>query len=131
MNFTAAIKSVLRNYTNFSGRASRPELWYWFLAVLLVSVVIAIIEGALIAPLLGFEPFSADAGQPLALVFNLALILPSIAVAVRRLHDIGRAGWWFLIQLVPIIGSLVLLWWYIQPGTGEPNEYGLPPATGN
>ena len=131
MNFTAAIKTVLRNYINFSGRASRPELWYWVLAVLLVSVVIAVIDGALIAPMLGFEPFSPEAGEPLRVIFNLALVLPTIAVAVRRLHDIGRSGWWFLIQLIPIIGSLVLLWWYIQPGTEEPNEYGLPPARGS
>ena len=130
MSFTAAIKAVLGNYVGFTGRASRSEFWYWILAVVLVSTVLAVIEGMVVAPVLGFESFSPEAGQPLRVLFNLVIFLPSIAVAVRRLHDIGRSGWWFLLQLIPIIGSLVLLWWYIQPGENEPNEYGVRTSLG-
>ncbi|MEP4485509.1 MAG: DUF805 domain-containing protein [Halioglobus sp.] len=123
MNFSTAIKTVLNKYIVFSGRASREEFWYWVLGVLLVTTLLAIIEGLVIAPATGFEAFDPKAGQPLGMIFNLAIFLPSIAVAVRRLHDIGRAGWWFFIQLIPIIGTLILLWWYVQPGSGQPNEY--------
>lgn len=124
MNLTSAIKTVLSKYTVFSGRACRSELWYWFLGVTVLFFVLAIIEGALLAPALGFEAFAPKSGQPLRLLMSLAIFLPSLAVAVRRLHDIGRSGWWLLIQVVPIIGGLILLWWYVQPGDKEPNEYG-------
>jgi uncharacterized membrane protein YhaH (DUF805 family) len=123
MNFSTAIITVLKKYAVFSGRASRPEFWYWILAVALVSFVFAIIEGALLAPALGFKAFDPEAGQPLSVILDLAIFLPSIAVAVRRLHDTGRSGWWFVLQLIPLIGTLVLLWWFVQPGLEEPNEY--------
>jgi len=124
MNFPNAIRTVLKQYATFSGRASRAEFWYWVLGVLLVSIVLAVIEGLLIAPAMGFRAFDPEAGQPLSLIMSLAIFLPSTAVAVRRLHDTGRAGWWFFIQLVPLLGTLILLWWYVQPGTAQPNEYG-------
>ena len=124
MNFPTAIKTVLIKYIDFDGRASRSELWYWFLGLVVVSLLLAYIEGALLAPALGFEAFAPEAGQPLRLILGLAILLPSLAVAARRLHDIGRSGWWLLIQLIPVIGGLILLWWYLQPGTEESNEYG-------
>ena len=123
MTFSNAIKSVLRNYAVFRGRASRSEYWYWILALVVLGTVFAIIDGALISPVLGFEAFDPDAGQPLSLVLNLATLLPSLAVSVRRLHDTGRSGWWLFISLIPIIGLLVLLWWYVQPGSKEPNQF--------
>jgi uncharacterized membrane protein YhaH (DUF805 family) len=123
MNFSTAVKTVLANYAKFTGRATRPEYWYWILALVILSAVLAIIEGAVLAPALGFEAFAPEAGQPLTLIMSLAIIVPSLAVAIRRLHDIGRSGWWLLIQLVPVVGSLVLLWWYIQPGTEGPNDF--------
>ena len=121
-----AVKSVLGNYAGFSGRAGRPEYWYWILAVLIVTVLLAIIEGAVLAPLLGFEAFAPEAGQPLRLLFSLAIILPSLAVMVRRLHDIDRSGWWVLIQLIPIIGGLVLIWWFTRPSDPGENQFGAP-----
>ena len=121
-----AVKSVLGNYVGFSGRAGRPEYWYWILVVLIVTVLLAIIEGAVLAPLLGFEAFAPEAGQPRRLLFSLAIILPSFAVMVRRLHDIDRSGWWVLIQLVPIIGGLVLIWWLTRPSDPGENRFGAP-----
>lgn len=124
MNLTSAVQTVLRKYAVFSGRACRSELWYWFGAVILLFFVLAVFEGALLAPALGFEAFAPEAGQPLRLLMSLVIFLPSLAVAVRRLHDIGRSGWWLLIQVVPIVGALILLWWYVQPGNEGPNQYG-------
>jgi uncharacterized membrane protein YhaH (DUF805 family) len=126
LNFTSAVKTVFSNYAQFNGRACRSEYWYWILAVVLVSVVLTLIEGALLAPALGFEPFSPDAGQPLRWLLVLIIILPLLSVSVRRLHDVGRSGWWLFLQVVPIIGGLVLLWWYIQAGDETANEYGPP-----
>ena len=79
-----------------------------------------------IAPLLGFERFQMEAGQPLSLLVTLALIIPNIAVGVRRMHDIGRKGWWLLIGLIPMIGFFVLLYFYVQPSDETANDYGEP-----
>jgi uncharacterized membrane protein YhaH (DUF805 family) len=124
MNFSSAVKTVLSKYIDFQGRAIRSEYWYWILALVLLSIVLAIIEGAVLAPALGFEPFAPEAGQPLRMVMVLAILLPTFAVTVRRLHDIDRSGWWLFLQLVPVIGALILLWWYIQPGTETQNNFG-------
>ena len=121
-----AIKTVLAKYFVFSGRAARPEYWYWLLAVITITIVLSIIEGAILAPALGFEGFAPEAGQPLQLLFTLAICIPSLAVTVRRLHDIGRSGWWILIQLVPFIGALILIWWLTRPSDTEENQYGVP-----
>ena len=126
MNLQTAIRSVFGKYAEFSGRAARSEFWYWVLFILLVSIGLSIIDGAFIAPMTGYEAFAPEAGQPLQLLFNLATLLPTLAVSVRRLHDTDRSGWWLLLGLIPIIGNLILLWWYIQAGTTGDNEYGPP-----
>jgi uncharacterized membrane protein YhaH (DUF805 family) len=83
-----------------------------------------VVDGAFIAPLMGFEPFQKEAGQPLSLLVSLGLLLPNLALAVRRLHDTDRSGWWLLIGLIPIVGSLVLLVFYLLPGTQGQNRFG-------
>ena len=118
-----AVRTVLSKYATFSGRATRPEYWWWVLAGALMMAVMQIIDGALVAPMLGFEAFQDEAGQPLSLIFSLVLILPSIAVGVRRLHDTDRTGWWLLLGLIPLIGTLVLLYFYVQPSDDD-NQYG-------
>jgi len=102
-----AIRSVLSNYATFSGRAPRSEYWWWILFILILSALTAGIDGVLF----GFGP---EAMQPVSLIVTLGLILPSIAVGVRRLHDTGKSGWWYLIVLTGI-GALVLIWFFIQP----------------
>jgi uncharacterized membrane protein YhaH (DUF805 family) len=129
MNLQTAVRTVLSKYAVFSGRAGRPEFWYWVLALFLVSLALAIVEGAILAPLLGFEAFSPDAGQPLSTLLSIAILLPALAVTVRRLHDTDHSGWWVLLGLIPIIGALVLLWWYIKPGTEGDNRFGPPPQS--
>jgi uncharacterized membrane protein YhaH (DUF805 family) len=120
-----AVRTVLSKYATFEGRASRAEFWWWGLAVLLLQLATQLIDGFLIGPMLGFDAGAENAGQPLSLLVSLALLLPALAVAVRRLHDTGRSGWWLLIGLVPLIGALVLLWFYIQP-SDDANEWGPP-----
>ena len=112
---------VLKQYAVFSGRARRKEYWFFVLFNIIASVVLAMIDRMT-------GTFSADAGVGLLSgIYALAVLIPSIAVSVRRLHDTGRTGWWLLIALVPVIGAIVLLIFMVldsQPGT---NQYGPSP----
>ena len=96
----------------------------WVLSTLILFIALAVVDGALFAPMMGFEAFSEDAGQPLSFLASLALLLPNLAVSVRRLHDTDRSGWWLLLAIIPIIGSLVLLFFMIQRGTDGANRFG-------
>ena len=78
----------------------------------------------MLAPILGFDTFSKDAGQPLRVISSLIFLLPSIAVMVRRLHDIERSGWWYLIVFIPVVGAIVLIFWATRAGSDTPNQYG-------
>ena len=127
MNMTTAVSTVLGKYATFEGRASRSEYWWFILACFLLAIVVGIIEGAVLAPMLGFEAFDPEAGSPMSMIVSLALFLPTLAVAIRRLHDLDRSGWWYLIGFVPVIGFFVLIYWYVQPGTAGDNQFG-PPA---
>lgn len=122
---TLAFRTVLSKYATFSGRASRPEFWWWVLAVFLLTALTQLIDAFLMAPMLGFDVGSETAGQPLSMLVSIILFLPGLAVAARRLHDIGRSGWWLFLYLIPIIGFLVLLWFYTRPSDG-PNQWGPP-----
>ncbi|PHO03218.1 hypothetical protein CSC82_15020 [Rhodobacteraceae bacterium 4F10] len=124
-----ATRTVLSKYATFSGRASRPELWWWFLALFILLAITSLIDGALIVPMIGFEAFQEQGGQPLSFLVALAVVLPNIAVGVRRLHDTGRSGWWLLLGLVPVVGTLVIIYFYVQPSEGE-NGYGTPQPFG-
>jgi uncharacterized membrane protein YhaH (DUF805 family) len=117
MTFGAAISSVLTQYTGFSGRARRSEYWYFFLFNVLVSIVAGVIDTALNSPVLG-------------IIVTLGLLLPSIAVSVRRLHDTGRSGWWLLISLVPLVGAIVLLVFQCQDSEPGANRFGPSPKDG-
>ncbi len=104
MNFVDTITAGFSNYVNFSGRASRSEYWLWVLFIVLGSIVAVIIDEVIGIRLI--DP-----------IFALATLLPSIAVAVRRLHDIDRSGWWLLINFIPLIGLIVLIVWFCTSGT--------------
>jgi uncharacterized membrane protein YhaH (DUF805 family) len=117
MGFSEAVSSVLRNYATFSGRAPRSEYWYWALFILIISVVAMAIDAML---------FSESGYNPVGMVVSLGLLIPNISVAVRRLHDIGRTGWWVLIAFT-IIGIILLLVWACTKGTDGPNSYGQDP----
>ena len=126
-----ATRKVLSNYSGFSGRASRPEYWWWILATCLLQIATQIIDGAVIAPVLGLPVFSREAGDPLSALVALGLLLPHLAVGARRLHDTGRSGWWLLLMLLPVIGALVLLYFFVQRSDEGDNGFGPPePLTG-
>jgi uncharacterized membrane protein YhaH (DUF805 family) len=117
MTFGEAIQSGFRNYVTFSGRALRSEYWFWTLFVCLVSAAAEIIDVAI------FSNLETGLVSPLA---SLALLLPGIAVSVRRLHDLERTGWWLLIAFT-IIGLILLLVWDCMKGTTGPNRFGPDP----
>ena len=114
----------LKKYADFTGRARRKEYWMFALLVIVASVVIGMIEG-----ILGLGGTLAMYG-PLSLLFMLAILIPSISVGVRRLHDTNRSGWWILIGLIPIVGSIVLIVFFVLEGTRGPNQYGPDPLEG-
>jgi uncharacterized membrane protein YhaH (DUF805 family) len=114
---------ALKKYAVFSGRSRRKEYWYYVLFVAIISIVLSIIDG-----LFGTYHRSTGAGL-LSTIFSLAVLIPSIAVSVRRLHDIDRTGWWVLISLVPLVGWIVLLVFHVQDSTPGTNRYGPNPKS--
>ena len=120
-----AVSTVLGKYASFTGRASRPEFWWWVLAVFLLMIVTQIIDALIIAPLLGVPASGENASQVLSFFVALAVLLPNIAVGARRLHDTGRTAWWLLLAFIPLLGFLVLLWFYTRPSEPE-NQWGPP-----
>jgi uncharacterized membrane protein YhaH (DUF805 family) len=115
------VTEALKKYAVFSGRSRRTEYWYFVLFVVLISIVLSLIDA-----LIGTSNSSMGGGL-LSGIFGLATLVPSIAVSVRRLHDIDRTGWWVLIGLVPLIGWLVLLVFHVQDSTPGTNRYGSNP----
>lgn len=104
---------AFKKFADFSGRARRKEYWMFFLFYIIFSIVVNVID-----VVIGTFIFSA--------IFSLALLIPSISIAVRRLHDTGRSGWWLLIGLLPLIGLIVLIVFFVQD-SHEENEYGPNP----
>ena len=118
MSFTDAIRSVFSQYVGFTGRARRSEFWYWTLFQIIVGIVASILDRAV------FDRNNAA----FSVIVGLGLLLPSLAVAVRRLHDSGRTGWWLLIGLIPVIGTIILIVFYVQDSHGD-NKYGPSPKS--
>lgn len=110
MSFVQAVQVCLRKYVDFEGRAARPEFWWFALFQVVVLVVAAML------------------GRAVYTIAALALVLPSLGVGARRLHDIGKSGWFLLIHLIPVIGILVLIYFWVQPTQPESNNYGALPA---
>ncbi|RDG35052.1 DUF805 domain-containing protein [Streptomyces corynorhini] len=106
---------VLKNYAVFSGRARRKEYWMFFLANFVISIALSVIGNVI-----GAENLISG-------IYALALLIPSLAVAVRRLHDTGRSGWWLLIALVPLVGFIVLIVFLAIEGEQGPNAHGPNP----
>jgi len=101
---------ALRNYVNFQGRASRTQFWMYVLCNFIVGVVLNIVIAIL--PFLNW----------LLPLYNLAVLLPTLAIGARRLHDANLSGWWLLLLLVPGIGALILILLWVKPGT-DPNRF--------
>lgn len=114
MGFTEAVTSVFNKFLVVEGRSRRSEYWYFVLAIIIGSLGFGLIDSLLGIGLLGF-------------LFQLAVLIPSITVGVRRLHDIGKSGWWMLIGLIPLIGTLVLLYFFVLDSEPGENQYGANP----
>jgi uncharacterized membrane protein YhaH (DUF805 family) len=117
MSFSEAVKSGFDHYAKFDGRASRPAFWWWFLFTIMIAIAARILDTIIGSPVLG-------------IVVSLGLLLPNLSVSIRRLHDTDRSGWWVLIALIPIIGFIVLLVFYLQKSDPGDNSYGPPMAEG-
>ena len=116
MGFLDAIKSVVvDNYANFSGRARRSEYWFFVLA----NILFGIISGILGVVVPGF--------MLIVNIVGLALIIPSLAVCVRRLHDIGKSGWFYLLSFIPLIGQILIIIWFCQDSQPGENKWGANP----
>lgn len=112
---------VLKKYAVFQGRARRKEYWYFALFNIIFSIILGVIDGVT-------GSFSPEAGIGLlGSIYSLAILIPAIAVSVRRLHDTNRSGWWLLILLIPLIGSIVFLIFTVQDSKPEENQYGPNP----
>ena len=125
MGFSDALQNVLmNNYANLNGRASRSEYWWFVLFNFIVNIVTLVIDltlGSMITYDMGY----------VGLIAFLALLLPTVSVSVRRLHDIGKSGWWILLAIIPIvnfIGIFVIIVFTIMEGEEQPNQYGNVPT---
>src|SRR3954465_12337949 len=124
MTFGQAISAGFANYLNFSDRAVRSEYWYWALFTIICSIVANILDTFI------FHGGIVPGGMGIfAILVNLALLLPGIAVGVRRLHDLDRTGWWLLLICIPLVGAIVLIVWFCTRGTPGTNRFGAPPLT--
>lgn len=116
MNFPDAVKSVYSQYVTFSGRSLRSEYWYFILFYVIVGIALAALGIAIGVPGI------------LENLFYLASFLPTLAVAVRRLHDVDRSGWWVLIPIT-IVGIIPYLYWMTKEGDSGENRFGPPPIS--
>ncbi len=112
---------AVRNYVGFTGRSRRKEFWMFVLFNILFSIVAVMLDAAagLLDPMTGYGPISG--------LYSLAVLLPGIAVAVRRLHDVGKSGWFLFIILLPLIGAIWLIVLYATDGHAGTNKYGPNP----
>ncbi|WP_373355092.1 DUF805 domain-containing protein [Pseudoroseicyclus sp. CXY001] len=129
MGFSAAVRRCFSAYVTFSGRATRPEVWYFVLFCLIGGILFTILDLALfgttvirpggIASATDFAPFST--------IFGLVTFLPGVSAGVRRLHDTNRSGWWWWIWVIPFVGLIVLIVFYATEGTRGANRFGPDP----
>jgi uncharacterized membrane protein YhaH (DUF805 family) len=116
------MKVPLQKYADFSGRARRMEYWMFFVLNMGVSVVASLVDG-----ITGMAGMIGGIYGPLQLITALGLLIPGIAVAVRRLHDQDKSGWWLLLIFIPLLGALALIVFMFLEGTKGDNQYGPDP----
>lgn len=118
MTFQEAVQTCFRKYVTIDGRARRAEYWWFYLFGFLGSAILQALDRMAFGP---------DVGV-LSAIFGLAILLPALAVGVRRLHDTDRSGWWLLLGLIPLIGAIILIIWFIGKGSPGTNRFGAAPA---
>ena len=115
MGFTEAVQTCFSKYATFSGRARRSEYWYFFLCYTILTGILSFL--ARNSTVLGY----------VSGVIEIALFIPMLAVSVRRLHDIGKSGWFYLIGLIPLVGLIIMIVWYVRDSDPGQNMYGPNP----
>jgi uncharacterized membrane protein YhaH (DUF805 family) len=115
MSFTEAIQSCFSNYANFNGRARRSEYWYFILFSFIVNVILVLLGRA------------SNVFSYLGSIVTLAMFIPNLAVSIRRLHDIGKSGWYYLISFIPLVGTIIMIVWFCQDSVPGTNMYGMNP----
>ena len=119
MNFQTAIEiCIKKKYADFSGRASRSEFWFFYLFILIGSILTIIAD-------VNMFSHSFDAWGPVNSIYQLLVIVPSLAVSARRLHDTNKSGWYILFSIIPIFGLIVIFWWS-SLGSNKKNRFGNP-----
>jgi len=108
------VNTLKSKYADFNGRATRSEYWYFILFYILISIVLGLIDRFVINSQSGMSIDEATQGGFLQFIFALGLLIPMIAIGIRRLHDIEKSGWWLLIGLVPVLGAIVLIYFFVQ-----------------
>ena len=120
MTFNQAVQTCLKKkYLNFDDRARRSEYWWFALFGWGVSIALSVLDNLLFNNASNYGIFST--------IWGMAILLPYLGVGVRRLHDLDKSGWWLLISLIPIIGVIVLIFWFVQQGTRGQNRFGADP----
>lgn len=123
-------KSVLKRYADFNGRLSRKGYWYFMLANFIISLVIQGVEFILGNMLLELtDPSSTSIAEPQLFysLYSLALLVPSLAASIRRLHDTNRSGWKYLLNFIPLVGPFIVLFFLFEKGDQQENQYGPVP----
>lgn len=115
---------IKQHYADFQGRASRSQYWYFVLFSFLISLAISIVTGIL-GSILGTSIFSF-----LSVIYSLAVLVPSVCLAIRRLHDSGKSGWFLLLGLIPLIGAIILIVLMVLDSEADRNQYGPNPKRG-
>ncbi|RZT89216.1 uncharacterized membrane protein YhaH (DUF805 family) [Pseudonocardia sediminis] len=119
---------VLRQYADFSGRARRKEFWMFVLFNVIVAIVLSILDNALgLSTSTATESGFYYSAGILTSIYQLAVLIPSLAVGARRLHDTGRSGWWQLIAFIPLVGAIILIVFWASDGHRGPNQHGPNP----
>ncbi|MEX5727065.1 uncharacterized membrane protein YhaH (DUF805 family) [Rhodovulum iodosum] len=121
-----AISHAAAHSLNFAGRAGRAEFWWWTVFAALLILLALLVDVRISAPMMGYERFTRDVPTPAMIVMLFLLLTPTLAVSVRRLHDIGQPGWWVLINAIPLIGQIGLAFLFALPGAQGKNRYGMP-----
>ncbi len=111
-NFVEVVKNLYTNI-NFRGRSSRSQYWYFVLYSFILGLIAGILDGILFSGILG-------------MLLSLAMLLPGLQLAVRRMHDLGKPWFWLLISLIPFVGGIALLIWFCMPGEAKANQWGEP-----
>jgi uncharacterized membrane protein YhaH (DUF805 family) len=120
VDFRSSLEGAIRvgfdNYANFNGRAARRQYWFWVLFAVLVGLVAGLVDGII------------GTGTVLGVIASLALLLPGLAYAARRMHDIGKSGWYVLVAVIPVLGWIYFIYLAVQPGEPQANAWGAAPA---